>query len=1297
MIRKLHSTFSYTLAALVILMLLPGIGRGQVNIAAGGIYSENFDGIGSTATATIPASWKMENIATVRSVTTAYSLVANTATTYALTYNAAMSSSAGNGRWNFGGTSATDRAIGGISSSSASKSVNMFLQLTNNGASTINDFTISYDAERYRNGTNAAGFSIRFYYSNTGADASWIEVPDFIASFTGANADNNGSVTNPIQTINVLNKTLSQSLAAGVSIYLAWSYSVTSGTTTSNAQALGIDNISITANGAAVPTITATGTFNPFTTTVGTPSASQSIAVSGSNLTSTIEVSAVTGYEYSTDNSTWSSTLSLASSFNGNVYVRLTGASIGSPAGTISFSSTGAATVDKSVTGIVNPLSPVINVTGTFSPFSTTTGTPSASQSVSISGSNLTASIDVSAVTGFEYSTDNAIWTTTLSLASSYNGNVYVRLTGASLGSPSGTISFTSTGATQVDKAVSGSVTAPPPVITVTGTFSTFAATVGTPSASQSVAVSGANLTSAIEVTALSGYEYSTTDADPWTSSLSLSSSFSGNIYVRLTGASGGAYSGNVSFTSTGAPQVDKTVTGTVTCAAAALPLYEDFNYAVNSFLTSNCWEAHSGAGTSPIAVGASNGLTYSGYSGLTGIMGVAEGNAAKIVANGEDDSKIFNAVSAGPVYFSFLVNVATGTSGYFLNLGKDASSFAARVFVKPSGSDINFGLSNTSTGVYASTPTAYAVGTTYLIIVKYDISTSDVNMWVKESGIPINESVLGTPEVSTTGSGQTSIARICLRQYSTTQSIVVDDIRLGTTFSDIFPAGPTETIYTGTGNWSTSGNWSNGIPTSANDAIIDGNVTIDVTAETKDLTINTGKSVTVSDTKSLTVTGTLTNTAGTSGLVVNSGGSLITNNSVLATVKRDYSGGTNFHYFCLPVSGTSIATTPTFNGAWLDEYVESSGEWNRLGDADNVVSGKGYSINFEAANTPLSFSGSIYSTDQIAGSLTYTNAAPGYGPGWHLLGNPFTAALDLNSSSWVMDHVDAYAYVWDGSNYLVGPTVPADANGYTYGTLPGNLVPAMQGFFVHVTADNAALTIPAAARTYSTQAFYKSAGVTKDALFLSINGNGYQDKAIVAFNPSATANFDGQYDAYKLFGIAAAPQLYSIIPGEKAAVNTLPDYISNPNISLGLKVGAATTYTLNASGMDSFDASLPINLYDLKTGATQDLRLNPVYSFTAAPGDAENRFTLSFASVTGLDKPGRSGINMTSANGTIRITHDAAASGTVYLYSVSGQLLATSKLNAGETRLHTNSNGVFMVKVVTGKSTYTQKLVVVQ
>lgn len=218
----------------------------------------------------------------------------------------------------------------------------------------------------------------------------------------------------------------------------------------------------------------------------------------------------------------------------------------------------------------------------------------------------------------------------------------------------------------------------------------------------------------------------------------------------------------------------------TVSTLSFGQVLTEDFNYADNAVLTANGWSAHSGAGTNPVDVGASNGLTYAGYNTVAN-------NAARLDNTGEDINKPFAAaVTSGSLYFSFLVNVTSGDAGYFAHLGTAPSTFAARVFVKPSTTTgkINFGISNTGTASFASTPTDFDLNTTYLIIVKYDVSaTGASSMWVRAAGVPATEVAAGTPEHTTTGGGTASIGGVFLRQYAATQNITVDEIKVFTTW----------------------------------------------------------------------------------------------------------------------------------------------------------------------------------------------------------------------------------------------------------------------------------------------------------------------------------------------------------------------------------------------------------------------------------------------------------------------------------------------------------------------------------
>ena len=234
----------------LLFLILGSVGVfGQISLTNGSpTISEIFDGIGTTATATLPASWKASKSTTVRTVT---GYAAAVTATEIIAGNS-MSATAGNGIYNYGAgvaATATDRAVGGLSSSASSKSVNIFTAMTNNGTTAVTNFTISYKVEKYRNGLNPAGYSIQMYYSSDGT--TWTNAGASFLTSLAADADNLGYASAPATTVNISSQTLSTGLNLGSTLYLAWNYSVTTGTTTTNAQGLGIDDVLITANFAA--------------------------------------------------------------------------------------------------------------------------------------------------------------------------------------------------------------------------------------------------------------------------------------------------------------------------------------------------------------------------------------------------------------------------------------------------------------------------------------------------------------------------------------------------------------------------------------------------------------------------------------------------------------------------------------------------------------------------------------------------------------------------------------------------------------------------------------------------------------------------------------------------------------------------------------------------------------------------------------------------------------------------------------------------------------------------------------
>lgn len=229
-----------------------------MNIIPDQTITESFS-IQTTATAALPANWKCDKNNQVRTIGTYLAAVTSTE----LRAGNSMSSSASNGIYNFGAgdaASATDRAVGGLSSGSGSKSVNVYVKLKNTSTNPIGSFTISYAVEKYRNGSNAAGFTIQMYYSTDGT--SWHSAGDDFKTSFSFDGDNIGYTSAPGTTVNITNKALNQTVAANSEFYLAWNYSVTSGTNAASAQALGIDDVSIKANPVTAPTLTPDVTNN---------------------------------------------------------------------------------------------------------------------------------------------------------------------------------------------------------------------------------------------------------------------------------------------------------------------------------------------------------------------------------------------------------------------------------------------------------------------------------------------------------------------------------------------------------------------------------------------------------------------------------------------------------------------------------------------------------------------------------------------------------------------------------------------------------------------------------------------------------------------------------------------------------------------------------------------------------------------------------------------------------------------------------------------------------------------------
>jgi hypothetical protein len=366
------------------------------------------------------------------------------------------------------------------------------------------------------------------------------------------------------------------------------------------------------------------------------------------------------------------------------------------------------------------------------------------------------------------------------------------------------------------------------------------------------------------------------------------------------------------------------------------------------------------------------------------------------------------------------------------------------------------------------------------------------------------------------------------------------------------------------------------------------------------------------------------------------------------------------------------------------------------FGDGGNFVAGKGYLVAYPDDVTKnfigVPFTGSV--------EMACTNNGGQFG-GWNLLGNPFPSAIDWDGVTKGSGMDDAL-YYYDNSapryRYYValsGGIGTAYNNGSRY-------IPAMQGFMVHAkTTGIKTITMSNSHRVHQNMnLYYKDAILTDNVLNISVEGNDSRDDARICFYDLATENFDGEYDAYKLFGYnTTIPELYSVTSDNtQVAINTLPLSQMYVTVPVGFLPGTAGTFTFNAEGIDRFPETTCILLEDLKAGTIQKLNDNPVYSFTSEPADATSRFLLHFQNVTSITNPDvAKDFTIHAENGIITVRQTQSLSGNINVTDMAGRIVAGTSILTGlpATINMQGPPGVYIVSIITSKGVSNAKIFV--
>ena len=328
------------------------------------------------------------------------------------------------------------------------------------------------------------------------------------------------------------------------------------------------------------------------------------------------------------------------------------------------------------------------------------------------------------------------------------------------------------------------------------------------------------------------------------------------------------------------------------------------------------------------------------------------------------------------------------------------------------------------------------------------------------------------------------------------------------------------------------------------------------------------------------------------------------------------YLGSGYWYYLCMPFNvkrsdiilpkGTSLAVryydseSRATNGA--------TGNWKDVAADAVLQTGKGYifrlsssgNVGFPATEETHN---AIFRSEAITTPLVQYPAVESANAGWNFVGNPYPCFYDIYYmdfaapiTTWDVDNSTYKAYSATDDEFVLSPQ-------QAFFVQKPELVDAITfqpaGRQINKTIDHSALAKRRAASNKQVQ---------RKLVDVSLTCADRTDRTRVVVNANASDDFCADNDAVKMMAYEGTPQIYTIAGADQLAVNEGAH--RGGSVALGMYLPADDTYTI-AIDRDELGAKL------LDYGVEVEMP----YTFSAAEGYADDRFTLTFeTSTTGIN-----------------------------------------------------------------------------
>ena len=224
----------------------------------------------------------------------------------------------------------------------------------------------------------------------------------------------------------------------------------------------------------------------------------------------------------------------------------------------------------------------------------------------------------------------------------------------------------------------------------------------------------------------------------------------------------------------------------------------------------------------------------------------------------------------------------------------------------------------------------------------------------------------------------------------------------------------------------------------------------------------------------------------------------------------------------------------------------------------------------------------------------------------------------------------------------------------------------------------------------------------TSNTLRIKINGYGYTDETIIRFIDGATPNFDGSYDAWKLFSPNPnVPSIYTKIPsGYDLSINSLPVFNSDTTIEIHTKVAYSGLYTITIEEVYAFDDDFILSITDVENTETYSFN-GGTTTFTSVLQPNTTMATFTFNVAKTISTSIKNEINqdgfkvLTKTNGNFELLFDNNAERNITIYDITGKTVLQEIVNNNTfyLNLENQNTGLYIVAINNGTETVTRKI----